>query len=70
MQVRSRHGRGSHRRFPELGELADGPDVLLDGELVVYDRDGRPDFHPLAGRPGAGRRAQLAAFDLLELKRR
>lgn len=65
--VRSRHGTELTDRFPELAELAAGPDLLLDGELVVYDRHGRPDFHALAARASPERRAQLAVFDLLEV---
>lgn len=34
VHVRSRHGTSLTDRFPELGELAAGPDLLLDGEPV------------------------------------
>jgi bifunctional non-homologous end joining protein LigD len=58
--------------FPEIGELPaqlaeDG--VILDGALLVLDREGRPDADLLRarlveGRPGAGRAAYVAS-DLL-----
>src|SRR4051794_37034141 len=48
--LRSRPGRNCRDQFPELQPVADilhGPEVLLDGELVCLDADGRPDFHRL-----------------------
>lgn len=64
--------------YPELAPLGQRPGrVVLDGEIVVLDPDGRPSFAALAERMhvrDAGRAAQLAAtvpvtymiFDLLE----
>jgi bifunctional non-homologous end joining protein LigD len=46
-----------------LAELGTG-DAYLDGELVVPDAEGRPDFHALLTKRGA-RRAVYQAFDLL-----
>lgn len=72
--ARARHGADFAARFPELavvGEL--GRDVLLDGELVVPDGAGRPDFGLLQPRLAAARReagaraAVLMVFDLLRL---
>ncbi|MGE0310190.1 MAG: DNA ligase D [Lautropia sp.] len=44
------------------------PESWLDGELVVFDRDGVPDFgalqHALAGRPAAARGAAAADREL------
>jgi bifunctional non-homologous end joining protein LigD len=45
----SRRGWDMSGLLPELGRLLP-PDVQLDGELVAYDRDGRPDFHRLSAR--------------------
>jgi hypothetical protein len=36
-------------------------DVQLDGELVAYDADGRPDFHRLSARMLHGDTASLEA---------
>jgi bifunctional non-homologous end joining protein LigD len=50
--MRSRAGRECTAQFPELSDLADvlpGP-ALLDGELVCFDQEGRPDFERLRGR--------------------
>jgi bifunctional non-homologous end joining protein LigD len=53
---------------PLAAELA-GHRVILDGELVCLDRQGKPDFHLLrpriSGSPGA--RATLVAFDVQQL---
>src|SRR5438128_2329621 len=54
--LRSRPGRDCSHQFPELGSLAwalRGRDVLLAGELVCLDADGRPDFHRLRRRLSA-----------------
>lgn len=66
--VWSRHGTNLTARFPELAALGDGPDCVLDGELVVYGRDGLPDFYAVGQKPSATRKARLAAFDLLSLE--
>jgi ATP-dependent DNA ligase len=63
--VRSRTGRDCTDEFPELAAIADqlaGRSVILDGELVCLDAEGKPDFAALrepAGRPAelGGRRA-------------
>ena len=79
--LRSRPGRDCSDQFPEVASLAaelGGRDVLLDGELVCLDADGRPDFHRLrrrlsacdarsAARLAAEHPARLIVFDLLHL---
>jgi bifunctional non-homologous end joining protein LigD len=79
--LRSRPGRNCSDQFPELkpGAAAlHGQDVLLDGELVCLDADGRPDFHRLRRRLSASNAdavsalaarhpATLIAFDVLHL---
>jgi bifunctional non-homologous end joining protein LigD len=47
----SRRGTDYTERFPEIAvELLQLPDVVLDGELVIVDQDGRPQFDRLARR--------------------
>src|SRR4051812_5364307 len=79
--VRSRPGRDCTGQFPELAALAEAlaaHRVILDGELVHFAADGRPDFAPLRRRlaatdAGAGARAaqmapvMLVVFDVLHL---
>ena len=79
--MRSRPGRDCSNQFPELASFAGelrGRDVLVDGELVCLDADGRPDFHRLRRRLSAGdataaarlaseHPATLMVFDLLHL---
>lgn len=75
----SRRGTNLLPAFPEICRcLEDLPDCVLDGELVVLDDAGRPDFSPLQRRLRVKRPANVAsasvaypavvfAFDLLEL---
>lgn len=77
----SRNGNDALARFPELLGLPgalEGRQAILDGELVVLDRHGRPDFGlmqprmaqsmPLEiARSAREHPAQLLAFDLLAL---
>ena len=47
----SRKGTDLLRAFPEMDpSLAVLPDLVLDGELVLLDEYGRPDFHRLCRR--------------------
>ncbi len=50
--LRYRSGQDSTARYPELTSAmrALPIDVVLDGEIVIFDREGRPDFHALAAR--------------------
>ena len=77
----SRNDRDITRSYPELRELAaaiGSRQVVLDGELVAFDADGRPSFALLQSRmhvaePAAVRRAAAGVpvtylvFDLLHL---
>ncbi|MBE1208087.1 hypothetical protein [Aminobacter carboxidus] len=48
--------------------LAGGRDAVIDGEIVVLDTDGRPDFHAVAGAiRWKGTDLVFFAFDLLRL---
>ncbi len=76
VELQSRNGRPLTRYFPELA-FPDGR-YVLDGEIVLFDAQGRQDFDALGQRihPAASRIARLAeetptrfvAFDLLALE--
>jgi bifunctional non-homologous end joining protein LigD len=77
----SRNGNDAAARFPELQALAEAlgrKSSVLDGELVVLDREGKPDFGLMQHRMAlsnardiaaatATHPVQFLAFDLLEL---
>ena len=79
VQLTSRLGNDVTAGYPELagiGAVTGGRPVLLDGEIVVLDAAGRPDFGLLQDRmhvrhPSAELRARLPvsfyAFDVLHL---
>lgn len=79
-QISYRSGRGVTAIFPEIAEsVAALPlDLILDGEIVIVDANGRPDFNALqrraqrtrpidAARAAAATPATFFAFDLLAL---
>jgi ATP-dependent DNA ligase len=63
--------RGGHDwadRFPAIVDAASrikAASFLIDGEAVIANEDGTPDFHALRARAG-GYEAMLFAFDLIE----
>jgi bifunctional non-homologous end joining protein LigD len=61
--LRTRRGRRCDAEFPEILAAAVGmPDVILDGEIVLFGADGAPDFAALRARLGAHpARARAAA---------
>lgn len=63
LTLRSRPGRECLAQFPELEQLAAAlpVDVVLDGELVCFDRAGRPDFDRLRDRIRARSKRAVAA---------
>jgi ATP-dependent DNA ligase len=75
LTLRTRPGRNATREFPELAALSEAlraHRVLLDGELVCLDNEGRPDFAAVialiaGGHRSAGRPALLQLFDVLHL---
>lgn len=79
VKLLSRRGTPYHDLFPELvAEVARLPELAIDGELVVLDEKGRPQFGELVRRSRmrkpisiqtASRKqpAAIFAFDLLEL---
>lgn len=67
LRVRSRRGREVTREYPELQLLATDlaeHHVVLDGEAVVLDGSGVPNFHEMQNR-GRGSRVEFWAFDVL-----
>lgn len=68
-RVRSRRGREVTQEYRELRWLAEDlaeHHVVLDGEAVVLDSSGVPNFHEMQNR-GRGSRVEFWAFDLLYL---
>lgn len=72
IRVRSRRGIDLLAGFPELAELPIPEGVVVDGEIVAFDSDGRPSFSLIQRRTGfggAGTDARVSvnfvAFDVL-----
>lgn len=60
--IRSRRGLDLAGRFPGVAALPLPPRWVVDGEIVVFDHAGRPDFSSLQAGAGA---ATYVVFDLL-----
>lgn len=64
--------------YPELADLGGSitGNCVIDGEIVLYDSTGNPDFHALVSRhhrgrpPRNARPVSFAAFDLLQINGR
>jgi bifunctional non-homologous end joining protein LigD len=66
--------------FPEIAaDLAKLPDIAIDGELVMINAEGKPEFHQLRGRcairdplrigaVAISKPASVFAFDVLQLR--
>ncbi|MGJ4844024.1 ATP-dependent DNA ligase [Leifsonia sp. Le1] len=81
LRLSTRNGNDVTVAYPELRtltEVADGHELVLDGEIVALDKTGRPDFGLLQTRMGLTRPSDVDAavsrapvhymvFDLLEL---
>jgi Ion channel/ATP dependent DNA ligase domain len=66
LRVRSRRGWNMTKLVPELANLP--PRVVLDGELIAFGEDGKPDFPRLCRRMLHGERGiaiMFVVFDLL-----
>jgi bifunctional non-homologous end joining protein LigD len=61
VRARSRRGLDLTGRFPELSGLAVPDGVVLDGEIVAFDDDGRPSFSSIQ----TGVPVNLIVFDVL-----
>jgi bifunctional non-homologous end joining protein LigD len=71
VRLQSTAGHDVTDRWPEFSDLAgavNARSAILDGELVVFDDDGRPRFE-LAQRSGVGsdRQAVIQFFDVLQV---
>ena len=70
VRLQSSNKLDSTARWPELAALAEGvnaTEAILDGEVVVFDSKGRPDFSSL--QTGAGPVTYIV-FDVLQVDRR
>jgi bifunctional non-homologous end joining protein LigD len=71
VRLQSTSGKDVTARWPELSGLAgavNAPSAILDGELVVFDDDGRPRFELVQNSGvGAPRQAVLQLFDVLQV---
>jgi ATP-dependent DNA ligase len=69
VRVYSRNGADFTKRFPRLVKAAQrlrATSAMLDGEGIVYDQHGMPDFNLIHSKE-YDREVSLVAFDLLEL---
>jgi bifunctional non-homologous end joining protein LigD len=69
VQVWSRRGADFTDRFARIADAVQGLDaeeVMIDGEAVVFQDDGRSDFHALLTKRG-WTEAAFVAFDLMRL---
>lgn len=81
VKLTGRSGRDETARYPELQRIAaavHAADAILDGEIVVFDAEGRPSFERLQSRINVSRQADIeraarenpaayVAFDILRL---
>jgi len=83
IRILNRRARWIEYRYPEFTEglpkLIRAKSCILDGEIIITDEKGRPDFHLLQKREQLGRKleielrskempATLVVFDILELE--
>lgn len=72
MKLYSRHNNELTSKFPELGNVKIPNGTVLDGEVVVTDSFGRPDFEETMSRFHAGKNGkqpiQYCVFDIIYWK--
>lgn len=72
VRMYSRHNNDITSKFPELKDLGVPPGITLDGELIVTDRDGKPDFEAMMSRFQSGANGtqpvNFVAFDVIQHK--
>lgn len=71
VRLYSRHNNEITSKFPELHNLEIPPGTVLDGELIVSDNDGKPDFEAVMSRFMSSRdKSQITfvAFDVIQHK--
>ncbi|RVT57418.1 RNA ligase family protein [Niallia taxi] len=69
VRLYTRHKNEVTARFPELTALDVPPGTVLDGELIVTDNDGKPDFEAVMSRFMSSRATtpiSLVVFDVLK----
>lgn len=70
VRMYSRHNNEITSKFPELKDLSLPPGTTLDGELIVADREGKPDFEALMSRYQSGVKGvqpvNYVAFDVIQ----
>ncbi|MBV7509211.1 ATP-dependent DNA ligase [Bacillus sp. sid0103] len=65
----SRHNNEITSKFPELHNLNIPPGTLLDGELIVSDKEGKPDFEAMMSRFMSSKdksQVSFVAFDVIQ----
>jgi bifunctional non-homologous end joining protein LigD len=70
VRLLSRNGKTLANDFPEIVETArhlTADTVMIDGEIVALDREGRPSFQALQNRASTNASIVFYAFDLLSL---
>jgi DNA ligase D-like protein (predicted ligase) len=70
VHLRSRNDNDFNGRYPGIVEsLAPMPDeTVIDGEVVAFDRDGKPSFNALQNHGSSGAPLHFFIFDVLILK--
>lgn len=62
-KLRYRSGQDATARYPELTSAIRAlpvPDLVLDGEIVILDGEGKPDFHRMGARAQVHRTSEIA----------
>ena len=62
-KLRYRSGQDATARYPELTSAIRAlplPDIVVDGEIVIFDGDGKPDFHRIGSRAQVHRTSEIA----------
>jgi DNA ligase 1 len=69
VRLYSRHNNEITSKFPELQNLEIPPGTVLDGELIVSDHDGKPDFEAMISRFMSSKDkspVSFVAFDVIQ----
>jgi DNA ligase 1 len=72
VRLYTRHNNEVTSKFPELTNLGIPAGTVLDGELIVTDKDGKPDFEAMMSRFMSERnstpKVSFVAFDVIKYK--
>ncbi|MBT2739937.1 RNA ligase family protein [Bacillus sp. ISL-77] len=69
VRLYSRHNNEITSKFPELHNLDIPPGTTLDGELIISDNDGKPDFEAMMSRFMSSKdksQVSFVAFDVIQ----